>query len=102
MTTVGRTFGYLMLLGGAALGAAQLVSYVVEGVPGGWTVGALWIVVHADSLSALQHLLGMDGALGPAAWDPFQWLLSTPAWAALVVPGSALVFFQRGCEASAD
>lgn len=91
-----RRFGYILgivlLLAGAAIALAELLTYV-QGARSSLSAGAIWYRVHANSLVGFQSLV--ENGLSPAVWPPIQFVLQIPAWLLLVPPGLLLVFLCR-------
>jgi hypothetical protein len=91
-----RTFGYwsgiALLIAGAAIAMAELLS-VVQGARSVLSPGVIWYRIHANSLVGFQALI--EKQLTPLLWPPIQWLLTLPAWLVLVPPGLLLVLLGR-------
>ena len=91
-----RRFGYIagivLLLAGAAIALAELLTYV-QGARSSLSLGAIWFRIHANSLVGFQSLI--ENGLSPLIWPPIQFILAVPAWLLLVPPGLLLVFLCR-------
>lgn len=91
-----RRFGYYLgialLIAGAAVGMAQLLT-IVQGEPSTLSLGAIWYRVHSNSLVGFQGLV--ETSLSPDLWPPILWVLSIPGWLLLIPPGLLLVVLCR-------
>ncbi|HEX6144490.1 MAG TPA: hypothetical protein VFZ01_17355 [Geminicoccaceae bacterium] len=92
MRRVGYILGIVLLIAGAAIGMAELLT-VVQGEPSRLSLGSIWFRIHANSLVGFQALV--ENRLSPALWPPLQWLLEIPAWLLLIPPGLLLVVLCR-------
>jgi hypothetical protein len=89
MKKFGYMLGVVLLLVGAAIGLAELLS-MLQGAASTLSAGAIWYRIHANSLIGFQGLI--EKGLSPALWPPIQILLIVPAWLLLIPPGLILVF----------
>ncbi|MDX1541550.1 MAG: hypothetical protein R3349_09125 [Geminicoccaceae bacterium] len=87
MRRAGYIIGIVLLVVGAAIGMAELLTYV-QGEPSRLSLGAIWFRVHANSLVGFQSLI--ENGLSPAVWPPVQWLLEIAAWLLLIPVGLVL------------
>jgi hypothetical protein len=92
MRRFGYVLGIVLLLAGAAVGVAELLT-LVQGARSTLSLGAIWFRIHANSLVGFQALI--ENGISPALWPPVQVLLEIPAWLLLIPPGLILVFLCR-------
>ncbi len=88
MRKLGYWFGVALLIAGAALGMAELLS-VVQGTRSVISLGSIWAAIHTNSIVGFQALI--ENRLSPAIWPPIQLLLVIPVWVVLVPLGLVLV-----------
>ena len=91
-----RRFGYILgivlLVAGAAVAVAELLTHV-QGARSSLSAGAIWYRIHANTLVGFQSLI--ENRLDPGLWPPILFVLQIPAWLLLVPPGLLLVFLCR-------
>jgi hypothetical protein len=92
MRNIGYALGVVLLLAGAAVGLAELLT-VLQGAPSSLSLGAIWYRIHANSLIGFQGLI--EKGISPTLWPPIQSLLVVPAWLLLIPPGLVLVLACR-------
>lgn len=84
-----RTFGWLLVLGALAIGAAELRAWSGDGGTHIIAAGELWFKVSPNSLNLVQAVVQRH--LHPALWDDvMRPLLLLPAWAVLAALGVLL------------
>jgi hypothetical protein len=91
-----RRFGYFLgialLIAGAAIGMAELLT-VVQGEASTLSLGEIWFRVHANSLVGFQALI--EKSVSPALWPPILFVLQIPGWLLLIPPGLLLMILCR-------
>jgi hypothetical protein len=87
MKKFGCGLGFVLLLLAAASALAEIVM-LARGAQGAISLGWLWFQIHGNSLVGFQALI--EKSIGPAVWQPIQYLLTLPAWLVLGIPGAIL------------
>jgi hypothetical protein len=88
MRRLGYGLGVVLLIAGAAIGLAELLT-ILQGSPSTLSLGAMWYRIHANSLVGFQARI--EQGLSPEVWPPIQWVLTIPSWLILVPLGLVLL-----------
>jgi hypothetical protein len=87
MKKFGCGLGFVLLLLAGASALAEIVMQA-RGEPGMVSLGWLWYQIHGNSLVGFQA--SIEKNVGPAAWQPIQYLLTLQGWVVVGIPGVIL------------